>query len=235
MKDIKLPRTAGVELQPTDVRGVCRATVTDAEKRFDLTWDRFARLYRTAEALRSRVKASSRIIDVGGFDGALAMFLSDYQIDVIDPITTGGTGLGIAPNSYDVVISIDALEHVTPEDRNSFLNRLGDAAIRWFFINFPSMHTAAEQKLLLELTDNPLIREHVEWALPDAGEVKRVLETAGFSVEVQQHSSVSQWVSQYLLQTVAPDVAEKANQFLLKNHMEEPTGKHLYDLLIGRR
>lgn len=222
-------------MQSTDVQGVCRATVTDHEKRFDLTWDRFARLHRTAEAVRNRVKISNRIIDVGGFDGALAMFLPDHQIEVIDPITTGGTGLGIAPNSYDVVISIDALEHVTPEDRNSFLNRLGDAAVHWLFINYPSMHTAAAQKLLMELTDNPLIREHVEWALPDAGEVKKVLETAGFSVEVQHHSSVSQWISQYLLQTFAPDVAQKANKFLLENHLEEPTGKHLYDLLIGRR
>jgi hypothetical protein len=51
----------------------------------------------------------------------------------------------------------------------------------------------------------------------------------------KQHTSLAQWISQYLLQTTAPDVASKANRYLLEHFFEEPVGTPLYDLIIGRR
>lgn len=234
-KDIKLALNPGVELKPTTEPGICRAVMLDTEKRFDLPWDRFARLHRTAEAIKRSSNTSESILDVGGFDGALAMFLPQYDIDVIDPITTGGTGLSITVEPYDVVVSIDALEHVAPEERQTFLEELCKVARTSCFINFPSRRTAAVQKLILELTNNPLIREHVEWELPDADTVKQHLESSGFVVESKRHTSTGQWISQYLLQTVAPEVAAKANRYLLEHHLDDPVGTPLYDLIIGRR
>lgn len=234
-KDIKLALNPGVDLKPTTVSGICHAVVRDAEKRFDLTWDRFARLHRTAEAIGRSVNTSQSILDVGGFDGALALFLPQYDIDVLDPITTGGTGLSITSEPYDVIVSIDALEHVAPEDRQSFLEQLCKFARTSCFINFPSRHTAAAQKLILELTNNPLVREHVEWELPDAKSVKQHLESSGFVTETKQHTSTAQWISQYLLQTVAPELAASANRHLLEHHLDDPVGSPLYHLIIGKR
>jgi hypothetical protein len=234
-KDIKLALNPGVELKETATPGVYRALVVDAEERFELTWDRFLRLYNTAEAVRKRIGKSDSILDVGGFDGALAMFLTDYQVDVIDPVTTGGTGHSITAESYDVVVSIDALEHVPPDERQSFSKELGKAARQHLFINFPGRHTTTAQELVFELTNNPLLKEHVHWRLPDLEEVRKWVEASGFQVETRQHTNLGQWISQYLLQTIAPDAAARANRHLLEHHLHDAVGKTLCDLIIGRK
>lgn len=234
-KDIKLALNVGVELKATATPGIFRAVVIDVDKRFELTWDRFLRLHNTAQSVQQRVEKSDCILDVGGFDGALALFLPDHQVDVIDPITTGGCGHSIAADSYDVVVSIDALEHVPPDERESFLSQLGKAARKHLFINFPGRQTARAQQLIFDLTDNPLVKEHVLWNLPDMFEVTALVDRAGFLTETLQHTSLSQWISQYLLQTIAPDVAAKANRHLLEHHLEEQLGTPLYDLIIGKR
>lgn len=234
-KDIKLALNPGVDLKPTTTSGIYRAVVLDADKRFYLTWDRFLRLHRTAEAIKRIVKSSESILDVGGFDGALVLFLPQYDIDVLDPITTGGTGLSITSEPYDAVVSIDALEHVAPEDRQSFLEQLCRVARHSCFINFPGRQSAAAQELIFELTNNPLVKEHVEWQLPDSDYIKQHLESSGFLVETQKHTSLAQWISQYLLQTVAPDLAAKANRHLLEHHLDAPVDTPLYDLVIAKR
>ncbi len=234
-KDIKLVLNPGVDLKPTATPGICRAEVLDADKRFDLTWDRFLRLHRTAEAVSAAIKTSESILDVGGFDGALALFLPQHSIDVLDPITTGGTGLSITTEPYDAVVSIDALEHVEPRQRRSFLEQMCKVTRFACFINFPGRQTAAAQKLVFELTNNPLVREHVEWPLPAIDDVKRHLESAGFLVETIRHTSLAQWISQYLLQTVAPDWAATANRHLLEHHLDAPVDTPLYDLVVGKR
>lgn len=234
-KDIQLALNTGVELKPTTSSGISLASVVDANKRFELTWDRFLRLHNTAEAVKQKVEKITSILDVGGFDGALAMFFDEVAVDVIDPITTGGTGHSITADSYDVVVSIDALEHVPPEERQAFSRRLCDAARQHVFINFPGQQSAAAQQLIFELTNNPLVKEHVMWQLPDRNQVKDWVEEAGFKVEIKQHTSLAQWISQYLLQTMVPEVAAKANRHLLEQHLEDSVGKPLYDLIIGRR
>ena len=234
-KDIKLALNPGVDLKETAILGISRAVVVDLDKRFELTWDRFMRLYNTAEAIKKRVEKSYSILDVGGFDGALALFLTDYQIDVVDPITTGGTGHGIANDSYDVIVSIDALEHVPPAERQSFSKQLGNAAREHLFINFPGRYTATAQQLIYDSTENPLVKEHVMWQLPAMDEVREWVEEAGFEVHTEQHTNLAQWVSQYLLQTIAHDAAMKVNRYLLEHHLEDQVGTPLYDLIIGRR
>ncbi len=197
--------------------------------------DRFLRLHNTAEAVKQKVEKSASVLDVSGFDGSLPMFLTEYQVDVIDPITTGGTGHSIAAESYDVVVSIDALEHVPPIERQSFSQELGKAARQHLFINFPGRHTTTAQELIFELTGNPLVKEHVHWQLPDIEEVREWVQESGFRVETRQHTSLAQWISQYLLQTMAPDAAAKANRHLLQYHLEDQGGKPLYDLIIGQK
>ena len=128
--DIGLDINPGVTLRPGPVEGVATAHVSDAERRFDLTWDRYMRLYHTAAAVRARVPGGIKILDVGGFDGALALFLCEYAVDVIDPITTGGSGLEITAGEYEAVVSVDALEHVAPDRRADFLAELSRVARR---------------------------------------------------------------------------------------------------------
>lgn len=230
-KDIKLAVNSGVELKPVS-SCVAHAKVIDRTKRFELSWDRFIRLHNTALAITESVSEGTEILDVGGFDGALAMFLPSHTVYVVDPITTGGSGHNL-PDAYDAIVSIDALEHVVPMERHCFLEQLSKASKKHCFINFPAKETAKAQQLVYELTNNPLVKEHVEWGLPDREEVKRQLESSGFEVETRGYASVAQWISQYLLQTVSPELAAQANKFLIEEHLTEPVGIWLYDLLIA--
>lgn len=233
--DIKLTFNPGVDLQATANPGIAHAVVHDEQKRFDLTWDRFSRLYRTAEAVKERIAEGTSILDVGGFDGALALFLPQYSLDIIDPVSTGGSGLNIDVDAYEVVVSIDALEHVAPDQRRKFMTELMRVTGKWCFINYPARRTAEAQKLVYSLTDNPLVKEHVVWQLPSSDEVTELLAKSGFDTEVLEHTSLSQWVSQYLLQTLAPESGAAVNSYLLKSHMEDQIGLALYDLVLGRR
>lgn len=234
VKDIKLALNPGVELRQLSA-GIAQAAVIDAKRRFELSWDRFIRLHNTAAAVKERVPKATSILDVGGFDGSLAMFLPEFSIDVIDPITTGGSGFSIPSDAYEVVVSIDALEHVPPADRKSFLEQVSKASKHKCFINFPARHALKAQRLIYDLTGNPLVKEHVEWQLPDRDEVRESLEQKGFRVETIGYASLALWVSQYMLQTVSPEIASTVNKYLIEEHLSEPVGVWLYDLLIGTR
>ncbi|CAN5419120.1 hypothetical protein BH10CYA1_BH10CYA1_02350 [soil metagenome] len=233
--DSKLTLNVGVELQSTQVAGVARAIVHDETKRWELTWDRFCRLQKTADWIRQSVNPAETILDVGGFDGALALFLPQFTLDVIDPETTGGTGFDITEKSYDVVVSIDALEHVDPEQRGLFLEHLAKAARSQCFINFPSPRSAPAQSLVFKLTKNTLVGDHVRWPLPNANDVGASLEKLGYQVQFVEHTSTAQWISQYLLQTFEPNVAAEASRHLLSDHLDESTNTFLYDLVIGKK
>lgn len=95
---------AGVELDLPNGKQIASARVTDQVAKFDLSWDRFVRLKAAAEVIQTT--SAKRILDAGGYDGALAPFLSAQEVDVIDPATTGGSVLEIpsADNSYDAVV-----------------------------------------------------------------------------------------------------------------------------------
>lgn len=56
-----------------------------------LEWDRFMRLSQTAQQITSlNLQEGTIILDVGGFDGSLALFLSpNVRVWVIDTATTG--------------------------------------------------------------------------------------------------------------------------------------------------
>lgn len=231
INDVKLAFNSGVELQGSQ-NGVSRAVVLDLDMKFELSWDRYIRLSHTAEAIKRYLSSGATILDVGGFDGALALFLPDFFIDVIDPVTTGGSGFDL-PTTYTNVVAIDALEHIEPSRRDEFLTQLCRAGDKLCFINYPAQHSESAQKLVFELTNNPLVREHVEWKLPDSEAVRTFLADRGYEVELQHYGSVSQWVSQYLLQTFAPDEASVASRFLVENHLTERSKIWLYDLVIG--
>lgn len=233
INDVKLAFNSGVELLDSQ-NGVSRAVVLDLEKKFELSWDRFIRLSHTAEAIKRYLPSGATILDVGGFDGALALFLPDFVVDVIDPITTGGNGFDL-PTTYENVVAIDALEHIEPSRRDEFLAQLCRAGDKLCFINFPAQHSESAQELVFELTNNPLVREHVEWKLPDSVAVRTFLADRGYEVELQHYGSVALWVSQYLLQTFSPEVASIASRFLVEKHLAERSERWLYDLVIASK
>lgn len=241
MTELRSPieSSGGVRLVPTATPGVSTAAVTDAEERHNLPWDRFMRLNAVSEHLRRIIgeKRRVRILDVGGFDGAFAMFVPGHDVDVIDVATTGGSGLRIPleDRSYELVVSIDAIEHVPAAERALLLSEIARVTAEACFINFPHPATMPAQKLLLSLTGNTFIREHVELGLPDKEFVFSQLGRHGLSCQALPNTSLAQYVSQYALQSFIPDQAKEVSRYLVRAHKEEPFSVPLYLLVIGTR
>lgn len=225
----------GVVLDLQENRQIATARVFDASAKLNLSWDRFVRLKAAAEVIRDRSPA--RLLDAGGYDGALALFLPHQEIDVIDPATTGGSVLKIpAPDgSYDAVVAVDVLEHIQPKDRARALAELARVATRLVVLNYPCQDSKSAQELALKLTNNALIKEHVQWDLPDSNWVLGELANYGFSGTVKTHTSIAVWLGQYVTLNLVPDAAKELNRHLVENYAEEPCTKALYHLVICER
>src|SRR5581483_4242605 len=104
------------------------------------------------------------ILDAGGYDGALGLFLPSLQIDLIDPATTGGSVLNIpaADQCYDAVVAVDVLEHIEPSDRARALAEFARVSKQHVILNYPCRGSKPAQELALKLTNNALVREHVQ-------------------------------------------------------------------------
>lgn len=236
-KAVPISIIKGVELVSTDRPGISTVVVKDSSKRLDLSWDRFVRLKAAAEAIKQICTIDHRILDLGGYDGALALFLEEYAVELIDPATTGSSLLQqiASPSSYDLVAAVDVLEHIAPVERKNALQELSLIARKFIVLNYPCRETTEAQKIILQASNNPLIREHVEWELPDTKEVVAQMEELGYSAKVTAHASLAVWLGQYLTLNLAPESAEEMNRYLVERHADEPFSTPLYHMIVCTR
>lgn len=234
---VPITQTPGVHLEPTMTSGISRACVDDSSKRMDLSWDRYVRLKAAADAVEQNSSSSQNLLDAGGYDGALALFLPDYQVDVIDPATTGGTVLSIPvpDQSYPITTAIDVLEHIPPPDRLKALAEFSRVTQNLLILNYPTPVSKPAQELALQLTQNSLLKDHVDWTLPDSAEVTTQLSSLGFTSILIPHTSIAIWLPQYVTLNLVPEKSIPLNQHLITHHPTEPFTDPLYHLLICTR
>jgi Methyltransferase domain len=232
---VPIKEIAGIQLDLQDGKKIAAARVIDSTAKKHLSWDRFVRLKAAAKALEN--KFTQHLLDAGGYDGALAFFLPDRKVDVIDSATTGGSVLEIpaADRSYDAVVAVDVLEHIDPKDRTKALSEFARVANKYLILNYPSRDSKDAQELVLRLTNNALIEEHVKWELPDSDWVLAELAKYGFMGTIQAHTSIAIWLGQYVTLNLIPDAAQELNNHLVKNYSEEPCSKALYHLIVCER
>lgn len=202
-----------------------------------LSWDRFVRLKAAADYVQQKRKPGDCLLDVGGYDGALALFLDGLTVDLLDPDTTDGcvTQIQAEDDSYDFVVAIDVLEHIPPDLRSLALRECARVARTHLVINYPCQASRPAQDLVLKLTNNRLVREHVEWPLPDSYWVMSALAKAGFRCDLKEHANVGIWVGQYLMHCLLPDKAVELNRFLIDHHVADRFETPLYHLVTASR
>jgi len=232
--EIPIKQISGVKLVSKSL-GVATAVVTDLNGMNDLPWDRYVRLQASAAAV---LQTDCRtVLDVGGYDGALGLFLPNLSVDLVDPATTGGSMLNIPVDerAYDCAVAIDVLEHIPPKDRTQAIFELARVSKTHVVLNYPCQDSKDAQELVLSLTNNRLIREHVEWDLPDSDFVLNELSTLGFHGTIKPHTSIAVWLGQYITLNCAPEAAPALNRYLIANHVNEPFSKPLYHLIVAMR
>jgi len=226
-----------VELVDCGVSGVREAKVIEQDTSA-IEWDRFMRLSRVAERVnRLGLKDGTIVLDVGGFEGAFALFVPRLRVWVLDPQTTGGSGLNIPfpDRHFEVVVSIDALEHVPRIDRSKLLRELLRATKSVLFVNFPEARSMDAQRLVLSVIANRFIKEHVDYQLPSQEEVVSFLKETSPNSKVTAlgHVNIHTWLAWFVLFHTDKERGLIASRFLKKHAHDAPP--FLYSLIQCER
>lgn len=225
-----------VRLVDCGIGGVREALITDKDMHWQplLDWDRFTRLSYTANRVAG-LALGSTVLDVGGGDGALALFLPDHRVWVVDPSTTGSIGvvLPFMDKQFPLVVSVDSLEHIVRSDRPLFVRELVRVCSYRLFLHFPEAHSMDAQCLAHRFVpDHTFIREHVEFVLPSEQDAKALIHTAAdtrrYELSVTYHTSATMWLLWFVLHHRGLDIDGHLRNFL---QQQDTNGSpHLYCL-----
>jgi hypothetical protein len=153
-----------------------------------------------AEMIRKSGLSARRILEVGsGANGIQPYLRNNYEIlvgtDIDFPgdkgplehrVVADATRLPFAAESFDVVVCLDVLEHMTPERRGSAILEMLRVARETVYIGFPAGRGAQLQDELLDRVyaeerghRYPFLVEHLQHPLPSEDDLHRALEQSG--------------------------------------------------------
>ncbi|MCO5314709.1 MAG: class I SAM-dependent methyltransferase [Solirubrobacterales bacterium] len=141
------------------------------------------------------------VLDVGGIQGELGLFLPDAEITTINmageraDLVFDGDTLPFPDRSFDLAVSLDVLEHIPGPERARHFAELARVASSKVIICCPlggADHVAAEQALAdwyLETTgeDHRFLREHLAIGLPTEDELGRLAAGLGLPYRIRFH------------------------------------------------
>ncbi len=181
-----------------------------SESVLSLPFDQYQRYRMIVDVLdRLRIHSDLLILDVGGSPGTLQRFLQGDRVIVADPeancdhsVCASGLALPFADASFDVVVSIDTIEHIPNVDRQSFLSELSRVSRNWLVLGAPFDDPAvvqAEEVLdwLIEGTYNEryyFLEEHRRFGLPKLEETLACLREGGFDTIVLSNGYLYRWL-----------------------------------------
>jgi hypothetical protein len=152
-----------------------------------------SQLYQRIGATAARIKElygdkPVRILDVGGGDGALCLFLPDAEYVLAEPATNGLSGDVVLPDrSFDVVALCHVLEHIPTDARDNFLSKLCLKARGHLLIVGPlavSSFDGLGDRLAYEITKASWAAEHIACVLPTMDSIKAFARREGFPVTI---------------------------------------------------
>jgi ubiquinone/menaquinone biosynthesis C-methylase UbiE len=178
--------------------------------------DQWQRYGSVAQQIRTLDDASITVLDVGGSSGTIRKFLDckRYRLCVLDVniqalakiddlrlgvIAGDGCCLPFKDNSFDVVISVDSLEHVPDANKAAYCQELKRVAKRYVIVHCPAdssdgefQGAACDAKFLqwhqqrFERNE-PNTLEHLNSGLPKVDELRRLFPEANVAGKQNAH------------------------------------------------
>ena len=154
-------------------------------------FDHFARYRLAAEIITATAGPEARVLDLGGGPGSLQAFMPDADVVATDMVVPGkwfetaprlvvadGAALPFPDDAFDVVVSLDTLEHVVPASRTSFLNEAARVARSWAFVVCPfntpgvadadtALRAYVANRFAPDLPTIAILDEHLGYGHPD--------------------------------------------------------------------
>ena len=143
-------------------------------------------VYERHKKVGSLIVGDKTVLDVGGELNHLSKFCKAKKI-VVANLKTGDViitkeKLPFGENSFDVVTSIDVLEHISKNKRKEFINRLVETARDLVILSFPigtKEHLKYEKEMIEYLKSRgekvSYIEEHVKFGLPTRKDLDEML------------------------------------------------------------
>ena len=198
-------------------------TKPEVKKAIFLPFDVFERHKTVAKAISPR----ETVLDVGGGVDALNKFI-DNKVMVSNlqsgDILADGRNLPFNNNSFDVVTSVDVLEHVPQKDRKRFIEELLRVAKKRVILSVPlgtKGHIETEKKLLkifeMKKMKSDFLKEHLERGLPTFDELKSYLSSSPYKVFYSGDYRLNSFLVRFNLKSFKNSKLDKFLYFLKRS------------------
>ncbi len=166
-------------------------------------FDHYARYRLAAEIVEATVGPRARVLDLGGGPGSLQAFLPEAHVTSTDLFMPSewheqapslaladGAALPFADDAFDIVVSLDTLEHVRPGKRTAFLEEVARVAGGWGFVVCPydtpgvadadiALRAYVANRFAPDLPTIGILDEHIGFGHPDLAASREVLAAHG--------------------------------------------------------
>jgi len=220
-----------------------------------LPFDQYQRYRLVAEVL-DRLRPSEEaveILEVGGYPGVgKRFFLKDefFIVDLFaegkaDEVVASALSLPFPDDSFPVVISVDLLEHLLPEQREQAISEMARVSAELILLSAPFQYSLARQteKLVFEFIkdwlgwEHKYLKEHLEIPAPKLVETESELVKLGFDTQILPNGNLERWLimmlGYYYLEGLADalELRQRLSQFYNQHFffwdISEPAYRHL--------
>jgi hypothetical protein len=128
-----------------------------------------------------------QILDVGGGDGALSLFLPECDYALAEPSVNGLLVSHFPEHSFDVVAACHVFEHIPADQKSTFLREMCAVARRTVLLLGPidtGEHLTDPTGLIYRITGADWAREHLECGIPSLELITHVAAEQGIPCKV---------------------------------------------------
>lgn len=191
----------------------------DSDDVLNLPFDQYQRHRQAAqiiEALRESPDHSFHVLDVGGGPSVTRLFLrpTDWIVSLdlrpqAGPLTVVGdaTCLPFGDRTFDVVVTLDTLEHLPVTHRSRMIDEIVRVARRGTVLIAPTASPEADtaEHILFEFirvvlnVEHEQLREHLDNGLPELGTLEAYLHEIGYPYLVRPSGYIHRWLAMMLV------------------------------------
>jgi len=201
-------------------------------------------VYERHKKVGSLIKNDQSVLDVGGELNHLSQFCKPKRIVVANlksgDVIISKNKIPFRKNSFDIVTSIDVLEHIKKSARKKFVQDSINIAVQKVILSFPlgtKNHIQYEREMQrwLEKTgkDVEYLSEHIKYGLPSLEEIQSLCDNREVKIIFSGNISINKLLFKIFMFDPKIKIIGKVI-FALKNFFNLITNPLFYQLLINK-